>query len=60
MTTHIITNTDIIEKLTNDIRINKMILHLNSKKKIAKYESDYTLFELTIPIDYDKAVKVLN
>lgn len=60
MTTHIITNTDVIEKLTNDIRINKMILHLNSKKKIAKYESDYTLFELTIPIDYEKTVKVLN
>jgi hypothetical protein len=60
MKTCIITNSAIIKEITNNTRISKMFLHLDSKKKIAKYECDYTLYELTLIVNYDKAMELLK
>lgn len=60
MKTYIITDSIIIKNLTSDSRINKMLLHLDYEKKIANYECDYTLFELTLSVNYDKAISLLK
>jgi predicted transport protein len=45
-----------------DIEVQKeqLKVYLNMKKKEAKYESDYTRFELTERLNYKHAIKVLK
>lgn len=54
MKTYIIDDFDTIVKITGKNVYKKIILHINDKKREVKYESDYTLFELTERLDYNK------
>lgn len=58
MSTYIIDNFDTIKIITGKSIYKKIVLHIDDKNKIAKYESDYTLYELTERLDYNK-VKLL-
>ena len=60
MNTYIIDSVDVIEKITGKDIYKKIILHVNSSKREAKYESDYTLYELTEKSDYFKVQSLLN
>lgn len=60
MKTYIIDNLDIIKAITGKDVYKKIILHVDDKKKIAKYESDYTSYELTERADYDKVLKIIE
>jgi predicted nucleic acid-binding protein len=60
MKTYIIKDSNIIMSLINDNRVNQIVLHIDSKKKIAKYESDYTLYELTLRTNYNKTIELLK
>jgi hypothetical protein len=58
--TYIIVNLDTIKAITGKDLYKKIILHLNTKKRVAKYESDYTSYELTERADYDKVLKIIE
>ncbi len=60
MNTYIIDNIDIIKEITGKSIYNKIIIHIDIDKKEAKYESDYTLYELTERLDYFKVQSLLN
>ena len=59
MITHIVKDSKIIKKLTGH-KYNLILLHLDHDKKEAKYQSDYTLFELTERLNYDDVVKTID
>jgi chromosome condensin MukBEF ATPase and DNA-binding subunit MukB len=60
MTTYVIDDLEVIKKITGRDIYKKIVLHVDSQKKEAKYESDYTLFELTERLDYDMVVSIMN
>lgn len=60
MNTYIIDDLSIIIKITGKDIYKKIILHIDEENRVAKYESDYTLFELTERVDYNKVRSILN
>lgn len=54
MKTYIIEDLDIIKKVTGKDAYKKIILHIDNRRKDAKYESDYTLYDLTERVDYNR------
>jgi predicted polyphosphate/ATP-dependent NAD kinase len=60
MITYIIADFGTIKGITGKDIYKKIILHLDNKKKEAKYESDFTLFELTEKLDYSKVKLILE
>lgn len=60
MKIYIIENLDIIKKITGKDIYKKIILRINNRKKEAKYESDYTLYELTERLDYDRTKSLVE
>lgn len=60
MNTYIVRDKEAIIRLTGNPRYNRILLHLDNEHKIVKYESDYTLFELTERLDYDYTVMVIR
>ena len=60
MITYIIRDLDVIRKLTGKDNYRVIKLHLDEEKKEVKYESDYTLFELTEKLNYAEAIKIIK
>ncbi|MDD2434697.1 MAG: hypothetical protein PHO63_00380 [Bacilli bacterium] len=60
MSTYIIKDKNIIKKLTGKEIYNRILLHIDLVEKTAKYESDYTLYELTERLKYNSAIKILK
>jgi hypothetical protein len=60
MQTYIIDDFDKIMKITGRSIYKKIILHVDDKKKDAKFESDYTLYDLTERVDYKKTKLLLE
>lgn len=60
MNTYIIRDKNAIMKLTGITIYNRIILHLDNEQKTVKYETDYTLFELTERLDYDYVIKTIK
>ena len=60
MNTYIIEDLDTIKTITGKDIYKKIILHVDNNNKEAKYESDYTLFELTERSDYSKIQLLLE
>jgi hypothetical protein len=59
MITHIIRDLGIIRKLTGKENHKLILLHLNHDKREAKYQSDYTLFELTEALNYNDVIQII-
>lgn len=53
MITYIIEDLNIIKLITGKENYRKILLHINHDNKTARYESDYTLFELTETLNYN-------
>lgn len=60
LSTYIIRDKDAILKLTGNPRYNRILLHLDYEQKIVKYEADYTLFELTERLEYDRVISIIK